>query len=129
LLAEGYVQSRIGSGTVVARTLPETLLQARPDPRATPQPAVPHLTALRRSPPPSRRHLSERGRLLARTRVIAAPHDGPPRAFRTGLPALDALPLDVWSRLAARRLRQTAFELLGYADPAGYRPLREAIAA
>ena len=31
LLAEGYLEGRVGAGTTVARTLPETLLRARPE--------------------------------------------------------------------------------------------------
>ena len=44
------------------------------------------------------------------------------------MPALDAFPFEVWSRLAARRYQHPPFELLTYGDPAGYRPLRDAIA-
>src|SRR5436305_8032724 len=43
--------------------------------------------------------------------------------------ALDAFPADLWSKLLARRWRNPPRELLGYGDAAGYRPLREAIAA
>jgi GntR family transcriptional regulator/MocR family aminotransferase len=49
--------------------------------------------------------------------------------FRHGLPALDAFPLKLWTQLAGKRLRNLPRELLGYGDPKGYRPLREAIAS
>jgi GntR family transcriptional regulator/MocR family aminotransferase len=45
------------------------------------------------------------------------------------VPAADTLPLKIWANLAARHWRASASEHLGYGDPAGYRPLREAIAA
>ncbi|TRX73937.1 MocR-like pyridoxine biosynthesis transcription factor PdxR [Pseudomonas mangiferae] len=51
-----------------------------------------------------------------------------PRPFQLGLPALDAFPRALWSRLAARRLRGLDPAALGYPDPAGHGPLRVAIA-
>ena len=51
-----------------------------------------------------------------------------PRAFQMGLPALDAFPRKVWSRLVARHARGFAAADMAYPDPAGYGPLREAIA-
>jgi len=50
-------------------------------------------------------------------------------ALRMGLPALDAFPRKLWSRLAAREIRRTGPDELAYPDPAGHRPLREAISA
>lgn len=49
--------------------------------------------------------------------------------FRMGLPALDAFPRKLWSTLAACEIRRIAADDLAYPDPAGHRPLREAIAA
>jgi GntR family transcriptional regulator/MocR family aminotransferase len=48
--------------------------------------------------------------------------------FELGVPALDAFPIRLWARLAARRWRRREVAL-GEADPAGERPLRDAIAA
>ncbi len=48
--------------------------------------------------------------------------------FRPGRPDWDAFPRDLWSRLAARRVRGDSATLASYGDPAGYGPLREAIA-
>jgi GntR family transcriptional regulator/MocR family aminotransferase len=45
-----------------------------------------------------------------------------------GLPALDAFPRKVWSRLVARHARGLLPADMAYPDPAGYAPLREAIA-
>jgi GntR family transcriptional regulator/MocR family aminotransferase len=115
LLAEGYLQGRVGSGTYVTRTLPDDVLRARS--------TRPERTSVDRG-----RGLSGRGRQLVGTPVTVA-RPGAPVAFRPGLPALDEFPLDLWSRLVARRWRDATPDLLGYGDPAGYRPLREAIAA
>jgi GntR family transcriptional regulator/MocR family aminotransferase len=49
------------------------------------------------------------------------------RPFAVGTPALDQLPLRQWAKLARRRLRSIDHEMLGYGDPLGFRPLREAI--
>ena len=113
LQAEGYLTARRGSGTSVAVELPDDLLQRRG-------------VAL----PSKARHpaLSRRG-----AAVVASPHgaerlSGPPRAFRLGTPAVDLFPLSAWSRLVNRRLRSVTGAQLDYGDPAGFRPLREAIA-
>ncbi|MFI8481676.1 PLP-dependent aminotransferase family protein [Pseudomonas sp. NPDC078700] len=54
---------------------------------------------------------------------------GLPLALQMGLPALDAFPRKVWTRLAGRQLRQSGLEGLVYPDSRGYAPLRMAIAA
>jgi GntR family transcriptional regulator/MocR family aminotransferase len=52
----------------------------------------------------------------------------PVRAFRPDIPALDAFPVALWTRVAARRLRRLEPDLLARGDPRGFRPLREEIA-
>jgi len=116
LLAEGYLDGRVGSGTFVAKSLPEELLSVRE--RAEREPG----------PTGSGHRLSGRGTLLAATPTTAVRDRGSPRAFRPGVPALDEFPDAVWRRIAARVWRRPSGGLLGYGDPAGYRPLREAIA-
>jgi GntR family transcriptional regulator/MocR family aminotransferase len=115
--AEGYLEGRVGSGTAVARALPESLLEARPEAGGAGR------------PPGRRPRLSRRGERLAGTGLALTRAPAAPRPFRTGLPALDAFPLDTWARLVARRWRRAPRQLLDYGDPAGYLPLREAIAA
>jgi GntR family transcriptional regulator/MocR family aminotransferase len=48
--------------------------------------------------------------------------------LQLGLPALDAFPRKVWSRLVARHARAIAPADMAYPEPSGYVPLREAIA-
>jgi GntR family transcriptional regulator/MocR family aminotransferase len=117
LLAEGYLVGRLGSGTYVAPTLPEELLQAHTLPQALRPPA-------RRS-----RLLSRRGATLAAAPRPIVPRAGRPRPFRPGVPALDAFPSELWLRLTKKYTRRMFAELGDYGDPAGYRPLRQAIAA
>jgi GntR family transcriptional regulator / MocR family aminotransferase len=54
---------------------------------------------------------------------------GVPRPFQMGLPALDAFPRKLWSRVVARQAGVLSAADLSYPDPAGYAPLRKAIAA
>lgn len=118
LLAEGYLEGRVGSGTYVADSLPDDLLRAQARKGLEPGPAG-----------RAGRRLSGRGETLAATRASTAGDRGVPQAFRPGVPALEEFPTRVWGRLAARMWRSPPRGLLGYGDPAGYGPLREEIAA
>ncbi len=52
-----------------------------------------------------------------------------PCPFQFGLPALDLFPRKTWTRLACRNLRTLDITAMNYPDPAGYKPLRRAIAS
>ncbi len=121
LLAEGYVEARRGAGTFVSRHFPDDALRA---PLAAP------LAATGR--PSARRRLSQWGdrvRALEEPSPRTAERFAPlPFDFRPGRPDWEAFPHHVWSRLAARRWRARSADLASYGEPAGYRPLREAIA-
>jgi GntR family transcriptional regulator/MocR family aminotransferase len=51
------------------------------------------------------------------------------RPFRPGVPALELFPIALWRRIASRCHARASIGLLEGGDPAGYRPLRKAIAA
>lgn len=55
-------------------------------------------------------------------------HPQKPRAFVTGMPALDMFPLALWSRLSAKHWREPRDCIMGYSDPNGLPVLRHAIA-
>lgn len=113
LAAEGYLGGRVGAGSFVSRRLPEEALTARAcltPPRPTPAPA----------PGPS-----ARGRTLVR---LARPSVRP-RPFAPGLPELAAFPFEDFARLLQRHWRAPPASFLSGADPMGWRPLREALAA
>lgn len=119
LLAEGYIESRVGHGTSVIPLPPEQLINVAPA-RLAPFSAVPGHPAL-----------SQRGKLIAGMTFMATSEaflaDISP--FRAGMPALDAFPFALWSRLVQRHTR-TSLPAMGlYQQSSGYRPLREAIAA
>ena len=65
---------------------------------------------------------------LASTTYLATHSGTQPLALQMGLPALDAFPRKLWTRLAGRQLRQAGLEGLVYPDPRGHAPLRAAIA-
>jgi GntR family transcriptional regulator / MocR family aminotransferase len=120
LLAEGYIYGVRGSGTFVARVLPEELFET---PRGT--------GAWARSAAPMGA-LSRRGKALAalpEPPVADRPMLAQARAFQIGLPATDAFPHRLWGHVLARCWRRGASGLLDYQPAAGYPPLREAIAA
>ncbi len=119
--AEGYVEARVGAGTFVTHDLPDRLLRVRKGARQTPSAAPAHAD-------PADGQLSERGQLLTSMELSAFQDHERPRAFRPGIPALDAFPIETWSRLTARRWRSVPPSMLSYSDSAGYLPLREAIA-
>lgn len=110
LTAEGFLGGTVGKGTFVNNRLPI------PASRTAPRPKEPvHL-------------LSERGARFVGHRASMVTHEGAPRAFRLGMPGVDAFPFTIWARLQARCWRQSSGDL-GYADPAGLPRLRELLAA
>src|SRR5213592_248532 len=119
LHAEGYLRSRIGSGTFVADSLPETFLSAQT------AKAEPHIER-----PP---RLSDRVRGIPDHRVgkqfdfgIAGP---PGVTFVPAVAALDEFPIAIWERLRAQVLAKKGAHLLQYASSRGDPDLRKAIAA
>ena len=64
----------------------------------------------------------------AATGIMETHAGGPPLPLQLGLPALDAFPRKLWTRLAARQLRGAGLEGLVYPDARGHAGLRAAIA-
>lgn len=118
LHSEGYLQSKVGSGTFVAESLPETFLNAQPA-RAEPQ--------IERPP-----RLSDRVKNIPDQRAgkqfdfgIAGP---PGVTFVPAVAALDEFPIATWERLRAEVLAKKGAHLLQYASSRGDPDLRKAIA-
>lgn len=107
LYAEGYVEGRVGAGTFVAG------LGATAAPLPIAQAGSAQTNALQ----------------LLQRHHLNPPLNGPPRAFRVGVPAFDLFPFETWARLTARFWRKPSPARLGYGDPAGDLRLRELIAA
>ncbi len=121
LLAEGYLESRAGAGTYVAEHLPEEFLQ-------TPRVEVP--TSESKTLPRNLK-LSEYGsNVLQESRAVLQSNQATPVVpFQYGLVAIDEFPFDIWAKLTNRCYYSLPRNEFGYGDPAGFFPLREAIAA
>jgi GntR family transcriptional regulator / MocR family aminotransferase len=116
LTAEGYLRVRGGSGSYVARELPDDFTQS---------------------------HAGRRFQKLAETRDELGIHVrsststdraalafAPARAnrpFQPGIPALDAFPYAAWTKILTRHWKRRPAQLLGYAGTVGFPALREAI--
>jgi GntR family transcriptional regulator/MocR family aminotransferase len=118
LLAEGYLETFIGAGTRVARSIPDDTLSS-PTGRARKGPGE---TAEKRGP----RRMSRRG--VALTQLPPQSWIDNLGAFRVSLPALDHFPIGAWSKLVARHSRRPPSGIMAYCHAMGYLPFREAIA-
>ncbi len=117
LLAEGYLETFVGAGTCVARSIP--------DDRLSP-PALKARKRLQEVEKRGPRRMSRRGVALAH--VPAQSWLDNLGAFRVSLPALDHFPIGIWSKLVARHSRRPPRGIMAYGDAMGYLPFREAIA-
>jgi GntR family transcriptional regulator/MocR family aminotransferase len=101
LSGEGYVESLGAAGTVVAPGFSDglALAEARPE--------------------------------TLTSRPAAGPEAGTftVKPFMMGLPALDEFPRKLWARLSTRHARTLTNSGMALPDPAGHRPLRDAIAS
>ena len=87
LLAEGYMEGKVGAGTYVARVLPDEVLNVAAPPRGS---AEVHRAT---------RALSQRGQLVAGLPRNPSRFREVPRAFRPSLPALEEFPSRIWAGL------------------------------
>jgi GntR family transcriptional regulator/MocR family aminotransferase len=119
LLTEGYLETFVGAGTCVARSI----VVDTPGRSARRVGTRSRQTAVESGP----RRLSKFGLTVARPQKQSWLSSL--GAFRVSLPALDHFPITVWSRLVARHCRRPLRGIMAYGDAMGYRPLRETIAA
>lgn len=111
LVSEGILETRVGAGSYVGSGM-----------WAEPLAGVPVKADL---PPPSLRL----GESMAATAIkFGARLVHEPRPFTTAIPAFEAFPMAQWARLSAKHWRGAREDVLGYPEPLGYRPLRQAIA-
>lgn len=99
LIAEGYLETRRGAGTYVSYDLPDDFIK------------------------------TGKGANQSIDRSPKAIKSGEQRQRPTGLPAMDAFPMDIWARINSSAWRRADPQLLRHTDVMGYPPLREAIAA
>jgi len=115
LLAEGYFETRVGSGTFVSSSLPDRLTSlgehgvSQPDAGVGPRP------------------IAERAATLPHE--VRQPWVYNRGAFNVSQPALEMFPVGVWSNLVTRYSRGLQVSALQYGGAMGLEELREAIAA
>ena len=119
LHAEGYLQSKVRSGTFVADPLPEMFLNAV---KPTEAPAIER---------PLR--ISDRVKAIPDQRVrkqfdLGALEAGAGVSLVPGLPAVDEFPIGIWERLRSQVLAQRGAHLLRHASSRGDVDLRKAVA-
>lgn len=107
LIAEGFLETQRGSGTWVSQALSKSHLA--------------NLAAVRKefepAPNQSQKHVLQ---------VFG--EEATSVAFQPGIPAFDAFPRAIWSRLLARNATRADPFLLDYSNVGGYYPLRQQIA-
>lgn len=122
LHSEGYLDRKRGSGTYVSDELPERHTQVRRLPEEDLRSL--HLVDTSTRTPST----SEEAHQVTGQPLSLMQDPGSNLAFRPGIPALDALPLDTWSNLVSRRWRCLPPQKLVYGEPAGFPPLRRTVA-
>ncbi len=113
LLAEGYLESRVGAGTFVSTSLPEQLMSVR-QPSDSTEPAM-------SGPRPvaSRSSLYPQFPFSPRLRGWGS--------FGVHQPALDQFPFKIWSNLVVRHTRNPHASAIHHVDPRGSERFRTAI--
>lgn len=114
LLAEGYFESRVGSGTVVSRSLPEQVTFSE-----TRRPQSARVQA-------GSRPLSERFSNVGLVENV--PWQRGWGAFGVSQVAFGQFPFQIWNALVTRHCRKAYAKSLDYGNPMGDQGLREAIA-
>lgn len=113
LIAEGYFETFVGVGTCVSRSIPDAFS------------------------PPEREGLPDQISVAVERKALrpisrrAAGMRGPAQKWLEecrGCPNLKHFPMSIWSTLMKRHVQKKSRELMGYGEPMGYWPFREALA-
>jgi GntR family transcriptional regulator/MocR family aminotransferase len=113
LIAEGYFETRAGSGTAVARNLPEQLI------------APGRSSGLSEKTPSGSRKVAKRSSLYPP--YTSMTHNRGLGSFGVHQPALDEFPFRIWSSLVARHSRNPQAKVFQQVDPLGSERFREQI--
>ena len=119
LIAEGYLETKRGSGTFVAEMLPDTFLTTDRGP----------IGKTERKQDPVRRLSSIGGHLSLRAKDILANESATGfQPFQHGLVSLDDFPYSIWQKIMSQVSQIPLRTLLKNNGALGYMPLREAVA-
>lgn len=121
LLAEGYLEGKTGSGTFVASQIPDDLLQISK--------SVGKNKSADISPENVKISAFAKRLIETQTEISRFQSSANPLPFKNGLTAVSEFPFDIWEKIAVRVFRRSRYKISGYGEAAGYRPLREAVAA
>jgi GntR family transcriptional regulator/MocR family aminotransferase len=113
LIAEGYFQPFVGAGTCVSQSIPDATYRPGAAGAASAVAIEPALTP--------KRAISRRASSMV----------GPAQAWLDrcrGCTDLEHFPMGIWSKLVNRHARKISRNIMGYGDPTGYGPFREAVA-
>jgi len=113
LVFEGYLEGKVGSGTKVSTHIPGDVRHLAASTQFIRLPKSRHKPRVAQRAP----------RYSLNTTLPAAPI----RPLRPGLPDIESLPFELWSRLTTRHWRQAASEFTHHGDSLGFLPLRKAI--
>jgi GntR family transcriptional regulator / MocR family aminotransferase len=113
LLAEGYLESRIGAGTFVSASLPEQ------------QMSVPQIPGRSVAVPSGPRPVSRRSSLYPQISKLA--HVRGWGSFGVHQPALDQFPFPIWANLVGRHSRNPHVRAIHQIDPRGSERFRSAV--
>jgi GntR family transcriptional regulator/MocR family aminotransferase len=121
LFAEGYLEAKMGAGTFVAAHLPEEFLQTSGFERRE-HPVNPLTRKIK---------FTDYGRNLAQhSNGILRRHGATTvLPFQQGVSAIEEFPFGVWAKISQKWQKKPPLSILGYGEPVGFQPLREAIAA
>jgi GntR family transcriptional regulator / MocR family aminotransferase len=109
LLAEGFLESRVGAGTFVSAQLPLQVVPGK----------APHSREL------SARPVSQAAQAL---QIKFSPWTYGQGAFAIAQVAVEQFPTDTWTRLVARHSRTVTAQSMHFSDPRGAPGLRKAVA-
>ena len=130
LLGEGYLVARGPAGTFVAEHITAARAATRAARKETTPPTSPTSPISTEKPPiPARATAPRAPRFAAQkdaNEVVLESGGGAPATLQLGVPALDEFPRKLWTRLMTGLVRQV--NTLNRPAPAGYAPLREALA-
>ena len=113
LLAEGYFESQVGSGTYISTTLPEQRMSSD------------HRTAASEKALSGNRPTARRNLIYPKRETGSIPQGWGP--FGLHQPAFDQFPFPVWSALVDRHSRNPSLSALHHIDPMGSKRFRQSI--
>ncbi|RYX98810.1 PLP-dependent aminotransferase family protein, partial [bacterium] len=116
LTAEGYLKSFVGSGTFVSDFLPENLLQVNGEKSKSKKSGSINIRVSKRS--------NDISNILSTANNLSREV----KTFKHGSPSIADFPFKIWKKISGDIIQKLPEKTLGYGDPAGYWPLRQAIA-